>query len=288
MTYSELNALCELLDDPDHQVFSNVTDRLMAYGQQAIPVLESHWERSLDHTQQHRIEDIIHRIQFDGCKAALQAWVDSGAEFLLEGALIIARYQYPDLDEDIIHQHLARIRTDIWIELNENLTALEQVRVINHILYDVHGFSGNTQHYNAPQNSFFNIVMESKKGNPLSLGILTLVLAQQLELPIVGINLPEHFSLGYRNIHQSDTTKMLFYINAFNRGAVFGRPEVVRFLKKMNMEPEERIMRPALPLEMIYRMTNNLVLSYTKMGYTDKADEIKELQQVFPRSSPVV
>lgn len=209
MTYSELNALCQLLDDPDSEVFSSVSDRLLSYGPQAIPVLESHWERSLDHIQQNRIEDIIHRIQFDGCRAALLAWVDSGAENLLDGALIIARYQYPDLNEDLVRQHLARIRTDIWLDLNEGLTALEIVRVMNHILYDVHGFSGNTQNYIAPQNSFINTVLESHKGNPLSLGIITVILAQQLDIPIVGINLPEHFSLGYRDIHQPDPTEMM-------------------------------------------------------------------------------
>ncbi|MCF8256731.1 MAG: transglutaminase-like domain-containing protein [Flavobacteriales bacterium] len=286
MTYSELNALCQLLDDPDSEVFTSVSDRLLSYGPQAIPVLESHWERSLDHIQQNRIEDIIHRIQFDGCRAALKAWVDHGAEDLLDGALIMARYQYPDLDEDHVRQHLARIRTDIWLDLNEGLTALETVRVMNHILFDVHGFSGNTQNYIAPQNSFINIVLESHKGNPLSLGIITVILAQQLDIPIVGINLPEHFSLGYRDIHQPDHTEMMFYINPFNRGAVFGKQEVLRFLKKMNVEPDERILRPATPLEMIYRMTNNLVLSYTRMGYTEKADEVKALQEVFPRSSP--
>jgi regulator of sirC expression with transglutaminase-like and TPR domain len=283
MTYSELNALCQLLDDPDGEVFVNVSDRLMSYGPQAIPVLEAHWERSMDLVIQNRIEDIIHQIQFDGCRSALKVWIDSGATDLLEGTLIIARYQYPDLDPTPIREQLARIRTDIWIELNDHLTAMEKVRVMNHILFDVHGFSGNTQHYTAPQNSFFNMVLESKKGNPLSLGILYVILAEQLDIPIAGVNLPEHFSLGYRDLHQPDPMEMLFYINPFNRGAVFGKPEVLRFLKNMNVEPSARLLRPASPLEMVFRMTNNLVMSYTKMGYTAKVDEIKSLQQVFPR-----
>lgn len=284
MTYSELNALCQLLDDPDHLVYTNVTDRLMSYGDQAIPVLEAHWERSMDSVIQTRIEDIIHRIQFDACRAALRAWIDNDAQDLLEGALIIARYQYPDLDIDPIREQIARLRSDIWIELNDNLTSLEKVRVMNHILFDVHGFSGNTQHYIAPQNSFFNMVMETRKGNPLSLGILYVILAEQLEIPIVGINLPEHFSLGYRDIHRENPLDMLFYINPFNRGAVFGKNEVLRFLKKMDVEPDDRLLRPATPVEMIYRMTNNLMVSYTRMGYSDKVEEVKELQAVFPRS----
>jgi hypothetical protein len=90
--------------------------------------------------------------------------------------------------------------------------------------------------------------------------------------------------LGYQDLHQPDPMEMQFYINPFNRGAVFGKGEVLRFLKKMNVEPEPRILRPASPLEMIYRMTNNLMLSYQKMGYTAKADEIKVLQEVFSRS----
>ncbi len=283
MTYTELNALCQLLDDPDSEVFTNVSERLLTYGHSAIPVLESHWERSLDPVQQYRIEDIIHRIQFDTCKTDLRIWIEGGAENLLEGALIIARYQYPDLDADHIRQHFARIRADIWIELNETLTALEQVRVMNHILYEVHGFSGNTQNYIAPQNSFINTVMESKKGNPLSLGIITVILAQQLDLPVVGINLPEHFTLGYRDLSQPDTTAMMFYINPFNRGAVFGKNEVLRFLKKLNVTPDERIMRPAANLEMIFRMTNNLLLSYNRAGNPEKAEEIASLQELFPK-----
>jgi len=284
MTYSELNALCELLDDPDQIVFSNVADRLLSYGPQAIPVLEAHWERNMDGIIQTRIEDIIHQIQFDECRAALKAWIDNGATDLLEGAILMARYQYPDLNPDPIREQLARIRTDIWLELSDHLTAMEKVRVMNHIIFEVHGFSGNTQHYTAPQNSFFNMVLETKRGNPLSLSILYIILAQQLDIPIVGINLPEHFSLGYQDLHQPDPMEMQFYINPFNRGAVFGKGEVLRFLKKMNVEPEPRILRPASPLEMIYRMTNNLMLSYQKMGYTAKADEIKVLQEVFSRS----
>ena len=74
---------------------------------------------------------------------------------------------------------------------------MEKVRVLNHIIFDVHGFSGNTANFHAPQNSYINNVLESKKGNPLSLSVLYAVIAQRLDVNIYGVNLPEHFILAY-------------------------------------------------------------------------------------------
>jgi regulator of sirC expression with transglutaminase-like and TPR domain len=56
-----------------------------------------------------------------------------------------------------------------------------------------------TQNYHAPQNSFINIALETKKANPLMLSILYMEVARSAEIPIYGINLPEHFILCYKD-----------------------------------------------------------------------------------------
>jgi regulator of sirC expression with transglutaminase-like and TPR domain len=279
----EFTALVSLLDDPDNTVFDNISDRLISFGSDVIPALEGHWEGSLDSMIQERIENIIHRIQFDQCHVRLHHWVQEGGISLLDGALIIASYQYPDLDEDVIRQQIARIRADIWIELNENLTALEKVRIFNHILYDIHGFSGNTRNYQSPENSYINSVLETKKGNPLSLGLIYCVLAKDLGIPIQGVNMPEHFILAYidENGILSNGENVIFYINAFNHGSIFNRPEVFRFLEKLGKDPENEDLEPCSNITFINRLTNNLLHSYSKAGLNDKVDEIRELQQAF-------
>src|SRR4029077_901148 len=99
---------------------------------------------------QSRIENIIHRIQFEKVIDALKEWKNKNQDDLWAGALLVARYQYPDLKEDKLEKLIQLVKQDVWLELNENLTALEKVRVINHIFFDVHRFSGNTENYNAP------------------------------------------------------------------------------------------------------------------------------------------
>lgn len=288
MDKQEISALLSLLDDPDRDVFIQVREKLLSIGEGVIPELESFWEQSFDTSIQTKVEDIIHNIQFNITVKTLKEWAADKEQNLLEGALLIAKYQYPDLNVEKVKRQIQHIRQDIWLELNDKLTALEQVKVINHILFEVHNFSGNTKNYHAPQNSYLNNVLESKKGNPLSLSLVYLILAQDLKIPIYGVNLPEHFVLCYKDVHQLMTIKtkrdeqmiangILFYINPFSRGAVFGKGQLDVYLKKMDLDVELSHYQPCTNFEMVKRLLRNLVFSYKKLGYADKQQEIQRL-----------
>jgi regulator of sirC expression with transglutaminase-like and TPR domain len=280
----EINALITLLDDPDEGIFSSVKNKLLDMGEKVIPLLENAWETSFNPTLQTRIENIIHRIQFEKIQEALAIWKKGEKNDLWEGVMLIARYQYPDLKEEKLLKQIQLMRQDVWLELNEQLTALEKVKVINHIIFDVHRFSGNTENYNSPENSFLNSVIENKKGNPLSLGIVYLLIAHQLELPLYGINLPEHFVLAYIDESYDQTAdpedKILFYINPFSRGAVFSRREIDMFLKQLNIAPEKMYYTPCNNVDIVRRLIRNLISAYTKQGNTEKTDELEELIRI--------
>lgn len=285
MKKKEVLALISLLDDPDETVFKQVSMKFLSLGQNIIPVLEDAWEHSFDTLIQNRIENIIHQIQFDIIKDELKNWSNPDNQDLLEGALLIARYQYPDLDITKIHKQIAQIKQDVWLELNEYLTALEKIKIINHILFDVHNFSGNTTNYHAPQNSYINNVLESKKGNPLLLSIIYTIVAQELEIPIYGVNLPEHFILCYVDVELmgmpttegNQGSNVLFYINPFSKGAVFGQKEVDAFLMQLKLPPLAMYYEPCSNLEIIKRLLRNLIASYEKLGYPDKSEKLKGL-----------
>lgn len=285
MKESEIKALVALLEDPDEEINRMITEKLLQIGNEAIPILENYWENSFDAIQQKRIEELIHKIQFDAVCRALSLWATLGGNDLLKGAMLVARCQYPDLNEEKIRTQLDVIRQDTWLELNPRLTALEKVKVINHVLFDIHGFTGNTSNYHAPQNSYINNVLETRKGNPLSLSIIYCIIAQSLDVPIYGINLPEHFVVCYydekNEIPSSliNENRIYFYINPFSKGAIFGQNDIDAFLKQINRPPEEKYYKPCSNIDMILRLTNNLVLAYDKLGYPQKVAELKKLQR---------
>jgi regulator of sirC expression with transglutaminase-like and TPR domain len=277
-----LRAMILLLEDPDEQVFSEIRGQLLSMGNEVIPALENIWESTFNNTLQSRIEDIIQKIQFNSTSEELKLWAATGGIDLLQGTILIARYQYPDLDEEHIRNQIELIRKDVWLELNPNLTAFEKVRVINHILFDVYHFTGNTSNYHAPQNSYINNVLESHRGNPLLLSILYSCIAQGLNIPIYGVNLPEHFILAYRDefiIRDSEDEEepILFYINPFSKGAVFSRREIDTFLKQLKLEPNRIFYESCSNVEIIKRQIRNLITAYEKLGYPNKVIDFKEL-----------
>lgn len=286
----EIRALITLLDDEDRDIFNHVRDRLIGYGNEVVPELEAAWEESFNPLIQQRIEDIVNQIQFDAIRHALTAWASTATHDLLEGWLILTRYQYPDLEEKKIRAQLERIRKDAWIEINEDQTALEKVRVLNHILFGIHGFSGNSTNYHAPGNNFLNNLMESKRGNAVSLSALYIILAAQLGIPVYGVNLPEHFILAYKDespgvqlFNLRNEERILFYVNPLNKGSVFSRKEIDVFIKRLNLAYSPQYYEPCSNDAVLALLMESLIKAYREDGRKEKVEELETLLEILDK-----
>lgn len=287
LSLNEVQALISLLDDSDTGIITHVEERLLTLGRDVIPTLEDAWSTSFDPVKQQRIENIIHKINFDNLTFELRNWKENNNHDIIAGSILIARYQYTDLDETRIYDQLNQLKRSIWLEINYNLTALEKVNVMNRVLFDTYLFKGNTANFHSPANSHINIVLDTKKANPLLLSIIYMHLAQQLDMPVVGINLPEHFVLAYLDDQDilseafDDTeSQILFYINPFSRGTVFHRNEIDSFLKKLDLQPDELYYQPCSNIEILKRMLRNLIFAHQKLGDIEKVEELEKLLKV--------
>lgn len=279
----EIASLIRLLDDPDPEIFRHVEDKLLSYGEDIISLLESEWEQSFDAVLQERLINLIHKIQFESVKNDLALWYHSGAFDLLNGILIINRYQYPDIDEQKVINQIENIKRDIWLQLLYEASPVEKVKLINHIFYNIYGFKGNTTNHKDPQNSYISQVLETKKGNQISLAIIYSVIAQKLDIPIYGVNLPQHFILAYEDgeNRSNEDTSVLFYINVFNKGYIFGRKDIDMFLKQLKIQPDRAFYEPCSNVDITKRVLRNLISSYEELGSEEKVREIRLLLDIF-------
>ncbi|MFB9842282.1 transglutaminase family protein [Mucilaginibacter ginsenosidivorans] len=275
----EIHSLIKLLDDPDKEIFEHIHNKLASYGGEVIEYLESAWEEAFDPIQQERIAGLVHEIQFRLLKEELKLWYQGGAFDLLQGVIAINKYQYPDLDEQKIINQIEAIKRDIWLQMIYDASPAEQIKLINHVFYNIHGFSGNTSNHQDPQNSYLSQVLETKKGNQISLAIIYSIIAQKLDIPVYGVNLPQHFILAY--VDESMETEfeggILFYINAFSRGTIFGRRDVDMFLKNLKLTAEKQFYEPCSNADIIRRILRNLISSYENLGSAEKVAELNEL-----------
>jgi regulator of sirC expression with transglutaminase-like and TPR domain len=281
-----VHALIGLLDDSDEFIFNEVSSKLIKLGVEIIPILEEEWESSMNEIFQERIENIIQTIQFNYVKKSLVEWTKSEQHDLLEGFFIISKHQYPNLDFQKILDKIEPIIQNAWLELNNNLTALEKVRILNHIIFDIYKFSRNTSSINSPENFYLNYLLDEKRGNPLSLSIIYAIVAQKLNLPIYGVDLPKNFILAYKDedniisANEDFTAEIIFYINPYNKGAVFGRKEIEHFLNQQKLEYSESYFSPCSNLQIIQILIQSLMESYEKLGYPDKVFDLSILLEI--------
>src|SRR5579872_6175107 len=158
---NEIHSLIKLLDDPDKEIFEHIHDKIFSYGEEVIEYLESAFEQAFDPVLQERIANLVHEIQFNILKEELKLWYQGGSFDLLQGVLTINKYQYPDLDEQKVINQIEAIKRDVWLQMIYDASPAEQIKLINHVFYNIHGFTGNTTNHQDPQNSFLSQVLET-------------------------------------------------------------------------------------------------------------------------------
>ncbi|KAB2866310.1 MAG: hypothetical protein F9K37_14325, partial [Bacteroidales bacterium] len=110
MNSSDLNSLIALLDDPDSEIFKVVSEKIVTQGIGVVPQLENAWEKAHNEIVQDRIENLIQTIQFNSTFDSISLWINSETQDLLEGAFLIARFQYPELTLSSIEKEIEKIR----------------------------------------------------------------------------------------------------------------------------------------------------------------------------------
>lgn len=275
MEASEMKALVSLLDDTDQEVTSHVEQKIRGLGDLIIPVLESQWEEnSLNPSLQRRIENLIHDMQYQSFAEGLFKWKEDGAQDLLEGMWLVAKYQYPDLEFEKIKKEINQIYFDAWLLMREEVHPHDAIKSLNHVVFEKYGFTGNTKNFHSPANSMINQVLEVKRGNPISLCVIYMIVAQRLNLPVFGVNLPSLFIVTYQS------SLVQFYINIFNKGLIFSKKDIDTYLKQMKIEPRDEFYQPCGNLEIIKRVLLNLIVSFKKNSDNEK---VKEINYVFEK-----
>lgn len=283
----ELNALVNLIDEPDEKAFDSIREKIHSYGKEAIPYLERALDISFDNFLQERAGEIIKDIRQGELYSDFTNWINTSSSDLLKGFLLVTRTQYPDISEEELTIKVEQMKMDAWLELNDNLTALENIKVLNHIIFHVHNFGGNIINPLAPQNYYLNTLLESKKGSALSLGMLYIIIAQKLNIPIYGVNLPQHFILAYVSDLAGEAPTLddvLFYINPFSNGAVFTKREIDLFIRQLKTTPVRSYFAPCSNIEMIKRSITDLIKCYTQLGDSGNIEDLEGLLKLIDKT----
>lgn len=278
----EIAALFTLIDDPDEEVFQTVEQRLMSYGLPIVPSLENLWEQTISEAIQERIETIIHKLHYSSLFDEFTSWKNGDAE-LLFGALLVAKYQFPEMAASTPLQEIEKIRRNVWIEMNSYLTPLEQIKVIESILYNYYKLKGGEIAYNQPNEFTINKTLETHKGNAITMGILYLVICEMLGISVRAIQVPRQFLLAYfqpgGSQHKDDepvSSRIKFYIDP-STGAAYSHQDIETYFHKIQVPSTPAYFRPMENRQIIQILLEEFAKCFDNDKQSYKYHELMDL-----------
>ncbi len=191
---------------------------------------------------------------------------------LAKAALHIAQEEYPDLEIAAYLNTLDRMAAEVEQRLPIERYPLKILKSLNQYLYDDLGYTGNTTDYYNPSNSFLNDVIDQRTGIPITLSLVYLEIAQRLNFPMVGVNMPGHFLI------RPDFEDAGIFVDAFHQGEVLFEQDCEERLTQVYgrlVELQPSFTAPVSHKQLLARMLTNL-----KFIYLNRQDLLKALAAV--------
>lgn len=267
----QLKSLISLLDDEDPKSFGLIRTEILRIGEPILPFLDE-YRLSCATEIASRVDGLIMQVRFGRLKEEAFRLAANADVDLEKGALLVSRFGYPGIKSSVYTEWLDRIAAQVKKSLPPDADKYTGMQRLNTLLFKELKFTGNEDRYYDPDNSFLNRVIDTRRGIPVSMGILYLLLAWRLDLPVHGVGTPGHFLVGY---HEHDNAS--FYIDAFHQGRLLTSEEVRRMLVRSGYDFRPEFLNPISSREILLRMMRSLIVIYQKMGLTERVEMLSSL-----------
>lgn len=287
-TRNPIYSLISMLDEPDLRLYAEISDSITNLGSGVIPVLENYAENIFDPQVLERVEELIHKIHSEGIINDLQRWKGSETQDMIQLLQILSKYHFRSLDMVQLNERIAAMQKAIWLELNENLTSLECVRLVNHFVFQTWNLVSDSSNMLEPDLFFLNKVLDGKKAHPATLGAIYLGVCQRLTLPVFYVGLPDNFILAYTSQPffkpEFKPGEILFYINPLLDGVIFNKSEIERFLKNHEIPSQPQFFEVADNLRVGILIFREMQKIYHGSGELYRVSEVQRMIEILEPS----
>jgi regulator of sirC expression with transglutaminase-like and TPR domain len=228
---------------------------------------------------------MIYKLRLQDLKEAFVEWKSKPDPSLFEGALLVTKFQFPELATDNLRHQIEKIRRNIWLELNNYLTPLEQANVIRNILFSYYQIKGVEVNYERPEEFLISAPLQSKKGNAIANTLLYAELCQQLEIQAQFINIPKQCIIAFyasdwdpEEIVTNPQEFIQFYVEG-TTGNAFSQKDLDQYMIRSNIEPKNSYYKALSNVKIIKKHLlefakcfNSPTLQYKQKDLTDLAN----------------
>lgn len=179
---------------------------------------------------------------------------------VVDGALLVAREEYPRLDAAAYRLRLGGMAAAVRERARGPVPAA-LLAALDEVFFREEGFGADRQTYYDPRNSYLNEVVDRRRGIPITLSIAYIEVGRHAGLPLYGVNFPGHFLVLCR-APEGDV-----FIDVFEGGVRVTPGDCEARLRQAHGRGARLaplLLEPTGPRQILYRLLNNLKSIFMK------------------------
>jgi regulator of sirC expression with transglutaminase-like and TPR domain len=281
ISHERETALVALLEDPSPVVQKGLLEEFRRLGPEGLSILRKVVRESGGDRRAHAGQILAGMVGPDPSRMLVD-FIRAKRYELETGLFLINRVISPDLEVLPVRSGLDALAARCREMRVAPMSARGQCKLINRILFHEAGFRGNTEDFEDPLNSCIEAVYRRRKGLPILLSALYILVGQRLGLELEPIGLPGHFMVGCFQ------GKEPIYIDPFERGRFRSVDELRDLLARHHIAPEFHHLAPVPVGEVLCRVCRNLVVHFEARKQLRWANRfrvfVREFEQTYRRS----
>ncbi len=274
LTKDKLPHIISLIDDESDEVRSLVFKDLNEYGNNLESDLVE-FSDILNQKNLHQIKSIIERNRRDWLKDNWKNWY---SEFTELGKIEVAMNIISKFQLGILQQTSLSTKLNIIARNFLNLYPYGNELDLSNYLFHVLDLKGNKDDYYNPLNSNLYHTLNNGKGLPITLVLIFILIAERVQLKVVGCNFPGHF------LAKIEIDDEMLLIDCFNNGRIIFNSDLEDLSTDSYQALLTIIETPLSARTIIKRVLHNLLNAYKEANHTPNLLLIKSLLN----SSPIV
>ncbi|MGH7213266.1 MAG: SirB1 family protein [Tepidisphaeraceae bacterium] len=202
------------------------------------------------------------------------------SDALLSGAIAIAMHQLENVDPAAVDGKLQQYADTVRARVRGHQPQAILAH-LHELLFEEEKFTGNTDDYYAPANSYLPVVLETRRGLPITLSLVYKTVAERLGLKCWGVGLPGHFLCAVQE--KSDDEESVMLVDPFAGGRVLTPDEAHQRMQEMfgpEVEWSDEFLQPVSNRHWLTRMLQNLLRVFGSNSHYADVAAILEMEML--------
>lgn len=242
MNKTEIISMLKLLEDPDNNVYQILRRQILDNADLFKIYLENYHALSVNELALQRSESLLEEMFLDRFEKQLRAALQNHKIGLLESTAILEQYFNRELEAELLVTETKSIINGIWLELNDQLTGIEKVKLIGKILFEKLNFKKYPVGEFKPEYLSFANCINYRKFVAPSIALLYCIVAQEVKLPLFPLALPGLFLLSYVDeelanaVFNNENNGAVFYLHPYDQGEFVNQQVIEKYLKEHKID----------------------------------------------------